>query len=172
MLQAQHASAGFRDVGDVSGLRRPLERYIAQAGSSMAHAGSLQAAFVEQRNADDTRQQSIALSYQVNVGHGSLGVNASRTTGDTRDTSYYVFYSLPLGDRSSSSTSARYDSQQQAPKGHCSRRCRRVRRWAWETVTCSPQAPMAAITPSTFARSRPSRSTWRPRGTSIRARNA
>jgi outer membrane usher protein len=116
VLQAQHASSGFRDVGDVSGRRRPQERYIAQAGWSIAHAGSLQAAFVEQRNADDTRQQTSALTYQVNVGHGSLGVNASHTTGDTRDTSCYVFYSLPLGDRRNSSTSARYDSQQQAPK--------------------------------------------------------
>src|SRR4029077_16527055 len=97
VVQAQHASSGFRDVGDVSGLRRPEERYIAQAGWSMAHAGSLQGAFVEQRNADDTRQQTSALTYQVNVGHGSLGVNASRTSGDTRDTSFYVFYSLPLG---------------------------------------------------------------------------
>ena len=117
VVQAQHASSGFRDVGDVSGLRRPEERYIAQAGWSMAHAGSLQGAFVEQRNADDTRQQTSALTYQVNVGHGSLGVNASRTSGDTRDTSFYVFYSLPLGERSSSSTTARYDSQQHSPKG-------------------------------------------------------
>lgn len=117
MLQAQHASPGFRDVGDVSGLLQPQERYIAQAGWSMARAGSLQAAFVEQRNADDTRQQTSALTYQVNVGHGSLGINASRTTGNTRDSSFYAFYSLPLGERSSSSTTARYDSQQQAPKG-------------------------------------------------------
>lgn len=117
MLQAQHASSGFRDVGDVNGLLRPQQRYIAQAGWNFAHAGSLQAALVEQRNADDTRQQTSALTYQVNVGRGSLGLNASRTSGDTRDSSFYAFYSLPLGDRSSSSTTARYDSQQQAPKG-------------------------------------------------------
>jgi len=117
VLQAQHASSGFRDVGEVGGLRRPVERYIAQAGLNMPHAGSLQAAFVEQHNADATRQQSIALTYQVAVGRGSLGVNASRTTGDTRDSSFYVFYALPLGDRRSTSTTARYDSQQQAPKG-------------------------------------------------------
>jgi outer membrane usher protein len=117
VLQAQHASAGFRDVGDVSGVATPLERNIAQAGWNLAHAGSLQLAFVGQRNADETRQQTIGLTYQVNVGHGSFSVNANRTSGDTDDTSVNIFYSLPLGERSNSSTTARYDSQQPSPKG-------------------------------------------------------
>jgi outer membrane usher protein len=115
MLQAQHASDGFRQVGDMSGVATPLERYIAQAGVNLAHSGSLQAAFVAQRNSDDTRQQAIGLSYQVNLWRGSLGANVSRTTGDTHDTNCFLFYALPLGDRLNSSTTVRYDSQQPAP---------------------------------------------------------
>ena len=117
MLQAQHASPGFREVGNLGGVPTPLERYLAQAGLNLAHSGSLQAAFVAQHNADDTRQETIGLSYQVNLGRGSLGANVSRTTGDTRDTSCFIFYVLPLGARLNSSTTLRYDSQQQAPKG-------------------------------------------------------
>jgi outer membrane usher protein len=117
MLQAQRASPGFRDVGNVGGVLTPAERYLAQAGLNLAHSGSLQAAFVAQHNADDTRQQSIGVSYQVNVGRGSLGANVSHTTGDTHDTSCFVFYALPLGSRLNTSTTLRYDSQQPAPKG-------------------------------------------------------
>jgi outer membrane usher protein len=116
VLQAQHASSGFRDVGEVSGVAPPLERNIVQAGWNLAHAGSLQLAFVGQHNADETRQQTLSVTYQVNAGHGSLGVNASRTSGDTDDTSVYLFYSLPLGERRNSSTTVRYDSQQPSPR--------------------------------------------------------
>jgi outer membrane usher protein len=116
VLQAQHASSGFRHVGDVNGVATPLERNIAQAGWNLAHAGSLQLAFVAQRNPNDTHQQAISLTYQVNVGRGSFGVNASRTTGDTNDTSVYVFYSLALGNRRNTSTTTRYDSQQPSPQ--------------------------------------------------------
>jgi outer membrane usher protein len=115
MLQAQHASAGFREVGDVSGVPTPLERYMAQAGVNLAHSGSLQAAFVAQHNSDDTRQEAIGVSYQVNVWRGSLGASISRTTGDTHDTNAFLFYSLPLGDRRNTSTTVRYDSQQPSP---------------------------------------------------------
>jgi outer membrane usher protein len=113
VLQAQHASSGFRDVGDVSSVATPLDRDIAQAGWNLSsHAGSLQVALVAQRNANDTRQQTLGVSYQVNVGRGSFGINANRTTGDTNDTSAYLFYSLALGERRNSSTAVRYDSQQ------------------------------------------------------------
>jgi outer membrane usher protein len=115
VLQTQHATAGFRDVGDVGAVPQPLERNIAQAGWNLGRAGSLQAAFVSQRNYDDTHQQTVGLTYQVNVGRGNFSVNGSRTSGDSRDTSVYVFYTLPLGSRRSSSTTLRYDSQQPAP---------------------------------------------------------
>jgi len=117
MLQAQHASPGFREVGNLGGVPTPLERYLAQAGLNLAHSGSLQAAFVAQHNADDTRQQTIGVSYQVNLWRGSLGVNVSHTSGDTHDTSCFIFYALPLGGRLNSSTTLRYDNQLQAPKG-------------------------------------------------------
>lgn len=115
MLQAQHASDGFRDLGNVGGVPTAVERYLAQAGVNLAHSGSLQAAFVAQLNADDTRQETIALSYQVNVGRGTLGANLSHTGGDTHDTSCFIFYALPLGSRLNSSTTLRYDSQQKSP---------------------------------------------------------
>jgi len=115
VLQAQHATSGFRDAGDASGVPPPLERNIAQAGWTMGHGGSLQAAFVAQRNADDTRQETVGLTYIVNVGRGSMSLNASRTTGDAQDKSLYLFYTLPLDNRRSTSTSVRYDSQQTAP---------------------------------------------------------
>jgi outer membrane usher protein len=113
VLQAQHASSGFRDIGDLSTVATPLDRDVAQAGWNLSsHAGSLQVAFVAQRNANDTRQQTLGVSYQVNIGRGSFGVSANRTTGDTDDTSAYLFYSLTLGERRNSSTAVRYDSQQ------------------------------------------------------------
>jgi outer membrane usher protein len=114
-LQTQHASDGFRDVGEVGGVARPRARNIAQAGWSIGRAGSLSAAFVEQTNFDSTRQHTLGLSYNVAVGHGSLSLSANRTTGDTRDDSVYVFYTLPLGERSSAATSVRYDSEQPGP---------------------------------------------------------
>jgi outer membrane usher protein len=116
MLQAQHASSGFRDVGDVNGVATPSERNIAQAGWNLTHAGSLQLAFIAQRNANDTHQQAVSLSYQENVGRGSFGVNATRTTGNTEGTSVYLFYSLALDNRRNTSTSVRYDSQQLSPQ--------------------------------------------------------
>jgi outer membrane usher protein len=115
VLQAQHASSGFREVGDVGGVPPPLERYIAQAGWDMGRAGNLQAAFVGQRNYDDTRQQAIGLTYNVNIGRGNMSANMSRTTGDTHDTSVFLFYVLPLDNRHNTSTTVRYDSQQPAP---------------------------------------------------------
>ena len=115
MLQAQHASPGFREVGNLGGIPLPTERYLAQAGVNLAHSGSLQAAYAVQQNADDTRQESVALSYQVNLGRGSIGATVSHTSGDVHDTSGFVFYVLPLGGRLNSSTTVRYDSQQRAP---------------------------------------------------------
>jgi outer membrane usher protein len=113
LLETQHASAGFREAGDYGGVGpTPLERNIAQAGWSLGRAGSLQAAFVEQRNSDDTRQQTLGLTYQVNIGHGSLSANVSRTTGDTPDTNVSVFYVLPLDARRNTTTQLRYDSEQ------------------------------------------------------------
>jgi outer membrane usher protein len=115
LLQAQHASDGFREIGNLGGAATPIDRFLAQAGVNLAHSGSLQAAFVTQRNSDDTRQETVSLSYQVNLGRGSIGANVSHTSGDTHDTSCFIFYVLPLGHRLTSSTALRYDSQQQAP---------------------------------------------------------
>jgi outer membrane usher protein len=112
-LQGQHSSAGFRDIGDVGGVPPPTDRGIAQLGWNMGRPGSLQLAYVTQKNYDDTHQRAIGLTYQVNIGRGSFSANASRTNGDTRDTSVYLFYTLPLDNRHSSATSLRYDSQQQ-----------------------------------------------------------
>jgi len=116
VLQAQHASPEFRQVGYFeSAGPTPLERYIAQLGFSLGHRGSLQAAFVAQENSNDTRQQTAALTYQVNVGRGSLSANFSRTSGDFQDTNVTVMYVLPLDSRRNTSTRFRYDSQQPAP---------------------------------------------------------
>jgi outer membrane usher protein len=116
MLQAQRASPGFREVGDVGGLPPPRERNLAQAGWAMGHAGSLQAAFVEQSNYDGTHQDAVALTYQVSAGPGNFSITGTRITGDTRDSSVYVFYVLPLDNRRNTSTAVRYDSQQPAPQ--------------------------------------------------------
>jgi outer membrane usher protein len=115
LLETQHASAGFREVGDAGGIPGPRERNIAQAGFSMTRAGNLEAAYVTQTNADDTRQNALSLTYTVNVGRGSISATATRTTGDVHDNSVFVFYTLPLGERRNASVSARYDSQQTAP---------------------------------------------------------
>lgn len=110
LLQVQHASAGFRKVGDVSGQLMPLDRTIAQAGWSMGRAGSLQAALVAQRTAGDGHQEVVGLTYQLNLGLGSLSANLSRTAGDTRDSSVYLFYTFALDGRRNTSTMARYES--------------------------------------------------------------
>ncbi len=115
ILEAQHATAGFREVGDVSGVPTPLERNLAQFGWNLGSPGSLQLAFVAQRNPDDTRQQSLGLTYQVNIGRGSFSATASRTTGQTADTYVSVFYVLPLDSRRNTSTQVRYDAQQPSP---------------------------------------------------------
>ena len=116
MLQAQHASEGFREVGYFESRGpTPLERYIAQLGFSLGHRGSLQAAFVAQENSNDTRQQTAALTYQRNIGRGSLSANFSRTGGDFHDTNVSVMYVLPLDSRRNTSTQFRYDSQQPTP---------------------------------------------------------
>ncbi|MGB6605852.1 MAG: fimbria/pilus outer membrane usher protein [Steroidobacteraceae bacterium] len=113
LLQAQHASAGFREAGDYGSIEPPpLERNIAQLGWSLGRAGSVQAAFVGQRNFDDTRQQTLALTYQVNIGRGNLSATVSRTTGDTPDTNASVFYVLPLDSRRNTTTQLRYDTEQ------------------------------------------------------------
>jgi outer membrane usher protein len=116
LLQAQHASAGFRQVGDVGGQPLPRDRDLAHLGWSMGHAGSLQVAFVTQTNYDGTHQQAVALTYQVNMGPGSFSANVSRTSGDTHDSTAFVFYTLPLGGRRTATTSVRYDSQLPEPK--------------------------------------------------------
>ena len=116
VLQAQHASEGFREVGYFESRGpTPLERYIAQLGFSLGHRGSLQAAFVAQENSNDTRQQTAALTYQRNIGRGSLSANFSRTGGDFHDTNVSVMYVLPLDSRRNTSTQFRYDSQQPTP---------------------------------------------------------
>lgn len=115
VLEAQHASPGFREVGNVNGLPTPLERGLAQVGWNMGRPGNLQLAFVAQRNADDTRQQAIGVTYQVNIGPGSFSANATRTTGDTRDTNLSFFYVLPLDARRNTSTQFRYDNQLPSP---------------------------------------------------------
>jgi len=115
MLEVQHASPGFREVGDVSGVSTPLERNLAQIGWNLGRPGSIQVAFVAERNPDDTRQQSLGVTYQVNIGRGSFSATASRTTGDTSDSSLSLFYVLPLDARRNTSTQVRYDNQLPAP---------------------------------------------------------
>jgi outer membrane usher protein len=116
VLQAQHASLGFRDIGDVGGMPQPTQRFLAQAGWNMGRMGSLQAAFVSEKNYNDVHQQVVGLTYQVSAGRGNFSVSASRTTGDTQDNNLYLFYTLPLDSRRNTSTSVRYDSQQPEPK--------------------------------------------------------
>jgi outer membrane usher protein len=115
ILEAQHASPGFREVGNVNGLPTPLDRTLAQVGWSMGRPGNLQLAFVAQRNADDTRQQAVGVTYQVNVWRGSFSANATRTTGNTHDTNVSLFYVLPLDARRNTSTQFRYDDQLPSP---------------------------------------------------------
>jgi outer membrane usher protein len=115
LLQAQHASSGFREVGDYGGQPGSLERNIAQVGWVMGRAGSLQAAFVAQRNYDDSRQYTTGLTYQFNLGRGNFSANLSRTTGVTPDTTVSVFYILPLDARRNTSTQFRYDSDSPSP---------------------------------------------------------
>jgi outer membrane usher protein len=115
ILETQHATAGFREVGDVSGVPVPLERNLAQFGWNMGKPGNLQLAWVEQRNPDDTRQQSFGVTYSVNIGHGSFSATVSHTTGATPDTYASAFYVLPLDSRRNTSTQVRYDSQQPSP---------------------------------------------------------
>ena len=116
ILEAQHATSGFREVGDVGGVPVPLERNLAQLGWNMGKSGSLQLAWVDQRNPDDSRQQSLGVTYSVNIGHGSFSATVSHTTGQTEDTYASVFYVLPLDSRRNTSTQVRYDSQQPSPK--------------------------------------------------------
>ncbi|HEV2227582.1 MAG TPA: fimbria/pilus outer membrane usher protein [Steroidobacteraceae bacterium] len=118
ILEAQHATSGFRELGDagVSGVPVPLERNLAQFGWNMGKPGNLQLAWVEQRNPDDTRQQSFGVTYSVNIGRGSFSATLSRTTGLTQDTYASAFYVLPLDSRRNTSTQVRYDSQQPSPK--------------------------------------------------------
>ncbi|HYM42979.1 MAG TPA: fimbria/pilus outer membrane usher protein [Steroidobacteraceae bacterium] len=116
VLQAAHASPGFREVGNVGGaIPTPLDRTLAQVGWSMGKPGNLQLAWVWQRNPDDSRQTAIGITYQVNIGPGSFNATASRTTGDVRDTNVSVFYVLPLGARRSLATQFRYDNQLPSP---------------------------------------------------------
>jgi outer membrane usher protein len=114
-LEAQHASAGFREVGNLDGIPTPLERNLAQVGWNFGRPGSLQVALVTQRNPDDTRQQALGITYQVNIGSGSFSVTTSHTTGDTRDSSVSAFYVLPLDSRRNVSTQFRYDNQLPSP---------------------------------------------------------
>jgi len=114
-LEAQHASAGFREVGNLDGIPTPLERNLAQVGWNMGRPGSLQLALVTQRNSNDTRQQALGLTYQVNIGNGSFSVTTSHTSGDTRDSSVSMFYVLPLDRRRNLSTQFRWDNQLPSP---------------------------------------------------------
>ena len=116
VLEAQHATPGFREVGNIDGIPTPLDRDLAQAGVSFGKPGNLQVAFVSQRNADDTRQRTLGVTYQVTLGKGSFSANLSRTTGATSDTFASIFYVLPLDARRNTSTQARYDDQQPSPK--------------------------------------------------------
>ena len=116
ILEAQHATAGFRQLGDVGGIPTPIERNLAQVGWNMGHPGSLQLAWASQRNPDDTRQQTFSATYSLNIGRGSFSASASYTTsGPTEDTFVSVFYVLPLDSRRNVSTQFRYDSQQSSP---------------------------------------------------------
>jgi len=115
ILEAQHATAGYRDLGNEGGVPPPLDRDLAQVGWSMGRPGSLQLAFVTQRNFNDTRQRTLGVTYQVNLGPGNFSAFASHTAGDISDTNVSLFYVLPLGGRRNTSTQFRYDSQQPAP---------------------------------------------------------
>jgi len=115
ILEAQHATTGFRDLGSAGGVPPPIDRDLAQLGWSMGRPGSLQLAFVTQRNFNDTRQRTVSVTYQVNLGPGNFSAFASRTTGDISDTEASLFYVLPLGARRNTSTQLRYDSQQPSP---------------------------------------------------------
>lgn len=114
-LEAQHASAGFREVGNLDGIATPLERNLAQVGWNFGRPGSLQVALVTQRNPDDTRQQALGITYQVNIGNGSFSITTSHTSGDTHDSSVSAFYVLPLDGRRNVSTQFRYDNQLPSP---------------------------------------------------------
>ena len=118
VLQGEFASSGFRDVGDYGSFGlTPRDRDIAQASWNMGARGSILVADVDQINFNDTRQNNLGVTYQKNLGRGTLSVNLSRTTGETSDTNVSVFFSLPLDGRHTASTQFRYDNTLPGPDG-------------------------------------------------------
>lgn len=108
-LRTQIASADFAQLGLPPGQRAPMRLSEARVGFPFSGSGTLGLGYIEQQHRDRPDVRLASLSYQVNVGPGSLLISAFRVEsfdGVRRaERALSVTFTMPLDGRTSASAS-------------------------------------------------------------------
>lgn len=102
------ANDRFVQIGDAADNQRQL--LTANLGYVLPRGDSIGAAFVRQENFDGSSIRVASLTYSTRIGDfGFLGVSLLRTMSDVTTNSFNVAFTMPLGNSTSASLTARGD---------------------------------------------------------------
>jgi hypothetical protein len=98
--QTQYASRSFVQSGMADLIYKPRQRTFAGMGFDFGRRGNVQVAYGLQSFYDSASVQTLGLSYSLSIGAlGYLGLFASHSIADERNTSLLLNWTLALGDR-------------------------------------------------------------------------
>ena len=107
--RTRYSSADFAQLGTQDEEYHPRQRSFAGVGWNFGRPGNLQVTYGTQSNWSGPRTSALGLSYSVTMGdYGFLNLIGSRTTGSDESTSVFLGWTLPLGDRRTTSLSMQY----------------------------------------------------------------
>jgi len=116
-FSSKFASRDYRQVSNAgTGYLQFKQRDLAQMGVALNRAGSIAMAYARDQYFDLPMQRNVSITYNTLVAkHLSLSLVASRSMSDTRNSSYFLTFTLPLGQRRAASLTANGGSGIGAP---------------------------------------------------------
>jgi outer membrane usher protein len=103
-----YASQGFAQLGDSALVDRPKLRAFGGLGFNLLPYGSLQLAYGLQTNWTSPTVETFGLGYSLGLGAlGFLNLFASYSTAESSNSDVFLTWTLPLGDRRTSSAALR-----------------------------------------------------------------
>ena len=107
----QYASRDFVQLGSEAIDRAPRQRTFAGIGLDFARRGSVQFAYGIQSYYDSATLQTLGLNYSVTLGDfGYVGLFATHTLGEARETTVLLTWTMPLGERRTLSSALQQSS--------------------------------------------------------------
>jgi len=107
--RAQYASESFAQLGSDSFEERPRQQLFGGMGLNFGASGSLQLAYGQQGFWGAPSVETLGLGYSLTLRRlGFFSLYATHATAEDSDTGLLFSWTMPLGDRRSTSTAMRY----------------------------------------------------------------